>query len=164
MLKKAAESNNKLKRWFKNCEILLLSNNVDPWFSLYIIGDHGKEGGYTLHGFVKVIKAFVPNILCPVIVCLFLYVIIKGITYCFVTKTRLFKYIQNFTSKIWKFSDKKLWYFFHISAQNIDCWYSLEPPRRGGSNKYRQSMFSSKNKKNNINPCKPSFTLYKSGI
>ena len=24
--------------------------------------------------------------------------------------------------------------FFHISAQNIHCGYSLEPPRRGGSN------------------------------
>ena len=24
----------------------------------------------------------------------------------------------------------------HISAQNIDCGYSLEPPRRGGSNEY----------------------------
>ena len=23
---------------------------------------------------------------------------------------------------------------FHISAQNIDCGFSLEPPRRGGSN------------------------------
>ena len=32
---------------------------------------------------------------------------------------------------------------FHISAQNIDCGYSLEPPRRGGSNEYPQSMFSS---------------------
>ena len=29
----------------------------------------------------------------------------------------------------------------HISAQNIDCGYSLEPPRRGGSNEYPQSMF-----------------------
>ena len=28
---------------------------------------------------------------------------------------------------------------FHISAQNIDCGYSLEPPYRGGS--YPQSMF-----------------------
>ena len=28
---------------------------------------------------------------------------------------------------------------FHIFAQNIDCGYSLEPPRRGGSNKYPQS-------------------------
>ena len=30
---------------------------------------------------------------------------------------------------------------FHISAQNIDCGYSLEPPRQGSSNKYPQSMF-----------------------
>ena len=30
---------------------------------------------------------------------------------------------------------------FLISAQNIDCEYSLEPPRRGGSNVYPQSMF-----------------------
>ena len=30
---------------------------------------------------------------------------------------------------------------FLISAQNIDCEYSLEPPRRCGSNKYPQSMF-----------------------
>ena len=30
---------------------------------------------------------------------------------------------------------------FHISAQNIDCWYTLEPPRRGGSNEYLQAMF-----------------------
>ena len=30
---------------------------------------------------------------------------------------------------------------FLISAQNIDCACSLEPPRRGGSNEYPQSMF-----------------------
>ena len=28
-----------------------------------------------------------------------------------------------------------------ISAQNIDCVYPLEPPRRGGSDEYPQSMF-----------------------
>ena len=33
---------------------------------------------------------------------------------------------------------------FHISAQNIDWGYSLEPPRRGGSNEYHQSMFLAK--------------------
>ena len=38
---------------------------------------------------------------------------------------------------------------FHISAQNIDCGYSLDPPRRGGSNEYPQSTFLSRNKKNN---------------
>ena len=35
---------------------------------------------------------------------------------------------------------------FHISAKNIDCGYSLEPPRRGDSNEYPQSMFLSRNK------------------
>ena len=59
----------------------------------------------------------------------------------FITNTRLFKYIENFTTKEKKeFSDKKKSDIFHIPAQNIDCGYSLEPPRRGGSNKYSQSM------------------------
>ena len=35
---------------------------------------------------------------------------------------------------------------FHISALNIDCGYSLEPPRRGDANEYPQSMFLSRNK------------------
>ena len=43
-----------------------------------------------------------------------------------ITKTRLFKYIENFTTKKGKFSDKNA-DIFHISAQNIDCGYSLEP-------------------------------------
>ena len=30
---------------------------------------------------------------------------------------------------------------FVISAKNIDCQYSLEPPRQGSSNEYPQSMF-----------------------
>ena len=45
-----------------------------------------------------------------------------------ITKARLSKYIENFTTKNWKFSDKNF-DIFHISAQNIDCGYSLEPPR-----------------------------------
>ena len=48
---------------------------------------------------------------------------------------------------------------FHISAQNIDCGYSLEPPRRGGSNEYPQSMFLSRNKKIMYTPVNPSFTI-----
>ena len=47
-----------------------------------------------------------------------------------------------------EFSDKKK-SIFHISAQNIDCGYSLEPPRQGGSNEYPQSVLS-RNKKNNV--------------
>ena len=52
---------------------------------------------------------------------------------------------------------------FYISAQNIDCGYSLEPPRRGGSNEYLQSMFLSRNK-NNVYPCKPQFYYIKVGF
>ena len=47
-----------------------------------------------------------------------------------------------------KFHLQKLKFFryknadnFYISVQNIDCWYSLEAPQRGGSNEYQQSMF-----------------------
>ena len=58
-----------------------------------------------------------------------------------------------------KYSD-----IFPISAQNIDCWYSLEPPPRGGSNEYPQSMFSSKNKENNVYPCKQQFYYIKVGF
>ena len=80
-----------------------------------------------------------------------------------ITKTRLFKYIENFTTKNWKFSGRNS-DNFHISAQNIDCGYSLEPPHRGGSNKYPRSMFLSRNKKNNVYSCKPQFYYLKVGF
>ena len=62
-----------------------------------------------------------------------------------------------------KKSDKNS-YIFHISAQNIDCGYSLEPPRRGVSNEYPQYMFLSRNKKNNVYPCKSQFYYIKVGF
>ena len=80
-----------------------------------------------------------------------------------ITKTHLFKYTENFTTKSCKFSDKNS-DIFHISAQNIDCGYSLEPPRRGGSNVYPQSVFLSRKKKNNIYPCEPQFYYIKVGF
>ena len=61
-------------------------------------------------------------------------------------KTCLFKKTEKFTTK--KFSGKNS--DIHISAQNINCGYSLEPSRRGGSNVYPQSMFLGRNKKNNV--------------
>ena len=78
-------------------------------------------------------------------------------------KTRLFKYTDNFTTKKWKFSDKNS-DIFHISALNIDSGYPLEPPRRGGSNEYPQSMCLGRNKKNNVYPCKPHFFYIKVGF
>ena len=44
---------------------------------------------------------------------------------------------------------------FLIFAQNIDCGYTLEPRRRGGSNEYPQSMFWNKNKKNRYTSAYP---------
>ena len=80
-----------------------------------------------------------------------------------IMKIRLFKYIENFSSKIWKFSDKILWYF-HISAENIDCGYSLEPPRRGGSNEYHNLCFWAEIKKSNVCSCKFQFYYIKVGF
>ena len=53
----------------------------------------------------------------------------------YITKTCLFKYIENFTTKKGKFSDKNADIFL-ILLKDIDCGYSLEPPRRGDSNEY----------------------------
>ena len=80
-----------------------------------------------------------------------------------ITKTRLFKYIENLTTKNWKFLDKKFWYFSYFCSKN-DCGYSLEPPRRGGSNEYPPYMFLIENKKSNVYPCKPQFYYIKVGF
>ena len=53
---------------------------------------------------------------------------------------------------------------FHISAQNIDCGYSLEPPHRGDSNEYPQPVFWAEIRKNNVYPCKPQFFYIKVGF
>ena len=80
-----------------------------------------------------------------------------------ITKTNLLKYTENFTNEKRKFSDRNF-DIYHISAQNIDCRYSLESPRQGGSNEYPQSMFSSRNKEKNVYPCKPQFYYIKMGF
>ena len=69
-------------------------------------------------------------------------------------------YIENVTTNNWKFSDKNS-DIFNISAQHIYCWYSLELPYWGGSNEYPQSMFLSRNMKNNVYSCKPQFYYIK---
>ena len=79
-----------------------------------------------------------------------------------ITKTRPLKYIEDLTTKNWKFSDKKF-DIFHMSPQNIDG-FSLEPPRQGGYNEYPQYMFLSRNKKNNVYPCKPQCYYIKVGF
>ena len=50
---------------------------------------------------------------------------------------------------------------FHIPAENIVCGYSLEPPRRGGSNEYPQSVVCSKIRKIMYTPVNSSFSAIK---
>ena len=66
----------------------------------------------------------------------------------FITKTCLY----NFDPLKPHFYIVKLWFtgvdiIFLISAENIDCGYSLEPPQWGSSNEYPQSMFSAEIRK-----------------
>ena len=61
-------------------------------------------------------------------------------------------YRKYFGSKMMKIFNEK---YFDIFAQNIDCGYTFEPPRR--------SMFWGTNKKNRYTLHTPVF-LYKSGV
>ena len=61
--------------------------------------------------------------------------------------------------KIFKKNKQKNSDIFHISAQNIDCGYSLETPRQGGSNECTQSMFCAERRKILYTPVNPSFTV-----
>ena len=78
----------------------------------------------------------------------------------------------NFHLQKQKIFRQKIWYFFYISAQNIDyisaqnidCGYPLEPPHRGGSNEYPKSMFWAKIRKKNVYLCKPRFFCIKGGF
>ena len=81
-----------------------------------------------------------------------------------ITKTCLFKYSENFTTKK-KISDKKskVWYFSYFCSKHR-LWYLLEPPQQGGYNEYPQSMFLSRNKKNNVYTCKSQFYYIKVGF
>ena len=60
----------------------------------------------------------------------------------YITKTRLYSFDplkpHFYTVKL---GFTGVYIVFLISAQSIDYGYSLEPPPRGGSNEYPQSMF-----------------------
>ena len=82
---------------------------------------------------------FMVHIIC------FIMQIIFGIT---ITKT----YLYNFDPLkphfyIVKLGFTGVYIIILISAQNIDCGYSLEPPRRGGSNEYHNLCFVQKYEK-----------------
>ena len=59
--------------------------------------------------------------------------------------TEIFKVVKKIKNK--KKMSRKNVDIFLIFAQNIECGYTLEPPRQGGFNEYPQCMFWIKNKK-----------------
>ena len=90
---------------------------------------------------------------------------------CVITKLNTpIQIFWKFTTKKWKFSDKNS-DIFYISAQSIDCGYSLEPPRWGGSYEYpnrlgeavltstRNLYFWAEIRKIMYTPVNPSFTI-----
>ena len=71
-----------------------------------------------------------------------------------------YMYIEFSVSETVKIKNKSFdifyFYYFNSCAQNIDCGYQLEPPHRGGSNGYPQSMFLSESR---YTPAFPSFAI-----
>ena len=127
---------------------LLLHENI--WYSLES-PKQGISNEYPLHIFSWRNKK---NVFCG---CSSYLDVITKLTY-----SNILKILQPKTKKEnfqIKHSD-----ILHISAQNIDFVYSLELPQQGSPNEYPQSMFLSRNKKNNVYPCKPQFYCIKVGF
>ena len=102
-----------------------------------------KRGILTLSGVVTLSK-------------LFLYLLKRGFS-----KRKEFALLLKWD--LWRGADSSLLVQsslqFLISAQNIDCWYSLELSWWGSSNKYPQSMFWAEIRKIIYIPVNPSFTI-----
>ena len=77
------------------------------------------------------------------------------------TPIQIYRHFHLQKLKIFRYKNSDI---FHMSAQNIDCRYLLEPHRWGGSNDFPQSMFLSRNKKIIYTPVNPSFTIWKWGL
>ena len=71
--------------------------------------------------------------LCSVIMALLGHLLSRKHTYIILTPLN-----PNFIS--WNWGLQGYTFFFLFLSKNIDCGYSLEPPRRGGSNEYPQSV------------------------
>ena len=69
------------------------------------------------------------------------------------------QYTENFSAVKNGIFYCNLFEIFNIIAQSINCGYTLEPPRRGGSNDFPQSMFLIKTKKNRYTPENSSFSI-----
>ena len=72
----------------------------------------------------------------------------KRVTSHIITKTCLYNFDPlKLHFYIVKLEFTGVYIIFLVSAQNIDCGYSLELPRRGGSNEYHNLCFEQKHEK-----------------
>ena len=92
--------------------------------------------------------------------CFFVFFFVVVVFFFSLRKHAYSNILKILPSKNENFQIKNKSYIFHISAQNVDCRYLLEPHQRGGSNEYPQSMFLSRNKKNNAYPVNPGQFYY----
>ena len=135
--------------WFwKQTRPELAFTSVQVYLALLLV--YGK---YPLHCMAHIcytylhasIKEMYPG--CELRGLSFNHIIIVFLLFHDITKTHLFKYI-----------DKNLWYFSYFCSKHrlwiIVRTASVSP----------QSVFSSKNKKNNVYPCKPQFYYTKVGF
>ena len=144
--------------------VLLRWANRDPWASCFNL----YETFCVLYQFYSLLHSCLYSHLLSFFSCLYCHFLYRqSIQYWSCILSFISQYlhyentpIQILPPKNWKFSDKNsdiFSYFFW----NVDCGYSLEPSCRGGSNEYPQSMFLSRNMKNNLYPCKPQFYYIK---
>ena len=142
---------------------LFLHENICCGYSLEA-PRRGASNGYPQHMFSwrnKKNTMWIPPLICSY----GLYsVLLPHGNQCSITKTRLFKCIESFTTKKWKCLDENSDIFFLFLLKNIDCGYSLEPPRWGASNEYHNLCFWAEIRKNIYTPVNPSFTIWKWGL
>ena len=109
---------------------LYLNRRVFVMIALYIQTFWWKILFLTQIHFIKCLVPYLPKIpdtLSHTIlvlkfkhVCFITYLWVLKLLSCTpdIRKTRLYKYIENFTSKNWKFSDKNLWYFSYFCSKH----------------------------------------------
>ena len=73
------------------------------------------------------------------------------------------KFIENFTNKNWKFSDKKLWYFSYFCSKHR-LWVLVWIGSQRRFSRVSTISVLSRNKKNNVYPCKLQFYYIKVGL
>ena len=72
-------------------------------------------------------------------------------------------YWKFYTTKKWKFSDKKFWYFSYFCSKHW-LWVLLRTASVRRLQRVPTIYVLSRNKKNNVYPCKPKFYCIKVGF